>query len=226
MHTPRLLDRLDSVPDLVDRVHGALRDAIVDGALAPGARLTQEELARRLAVSRQPVLQALRLLKADGLVNDAPGRGLQVTPLDAASIAAVYQVREALDARARLDPALVQAGREALRAQSVRGLIDADAAFHDAIYRASGNPLIADSAHLHWRHIRRAMGAVLARAALRETVWDEHAAIVDAIADGDEARAAELMAGHDQRASDFITGMLGRAADAHPPFPTPHGDTP
>ena len=75
--TAQLL-KLDSAPDLVERVYGALLDAIVEGSLAPGTRLTQEEIARQLAVSRQPVLQALRLLKADGLVLDAPGRGLLV----------------------------------------------------------------------------------------------------------------------------------------------------
>ena len=81
---PARLAKLDAAPDLVDRVYGSLLDAILDGSLAAGARLTQEEIARQLAVSRQPVLQALRLLKADGLVLDAPGRGVLVTPLDGA----------------------------------------------------------------------------------------------------------------------------------------------
>ena len=70
------LVKLQATPDLVDQVYRALLDAISDGSLAPGARLTQEDLAERLAVSRQPVLQALRLLKKDGLLLDAPGRGL------------------------------------------------------------------------------------------------------------------------------------------------------
>ena len=43
--------------------YGRLLDAISDGSLAPGERLTQEDIAAKLAVSRQPVLQALRLLK-------------------------------------------------------------------------------------------------------------------------------------------------------------------
>ena len=62
------LVRLESAPDLVDQVYRALRDAISDGSIAPGARLTQEDIAQQLAVSRQPVLQALRLLKKDGFV--------------------------------------------------------------------------------------------------------------------------------------------------------------
>ena len=76
--TAQLL-QLTTSPDLVDQVYRALLDAISEGSLAPGQRITQEELAERLAVSRQPVMQALRLLKKDGFVQDAPGRGLQVT---------------------------------------------------------------------------------------------------------------------------------------------------
>ena len=53
--------RIESSPDLVEQVRARLLDAICDGSLAPGARLTQEELAASLNVSRQPVLQALRL---------------------------------------------------------------------------------------------------------------------------------------------------------------------
>ena len=62
--------------------------------------LTQEEIADQLRVSRSPVLQALRLLKKDGLIEDAPGRGVQVAPLDPAWVAHLYQVRGALDALA------------------------------------------------------------------------------------------------------------------------------
>ena len=94
------LVKLQSAPDLVDQVYRALLDAISDGSLAPGAQLTQEDIAEQLAVSRQPVLQALRLLKKDGLVLDAPGRGVLVAPLDADWIAQVYEVRGALDALA------------------------------------------------------------------------------------------------------------------------------
>jgi len=212
------LVKLDSAPDLVDRVYRALLDAIIDGSLPAGARLTQEEIAHQLAVSRQPVLQALRLLKSDRLVLDAPGRGLLVAPLDGAGIASVYQVRAALDVlavrlaaqhRAALDPGLIERGRKAARGRNVRALIEADVAFHNAVYAASRNPLIEQSAHVHWRHIRRAMGAVLQKSALRVTVWDEHEAIAEAIGRGDADLAARLMSGHDQRASEYMSRQLG-----------------
>jgi len=97
--TAQLL-QLSTTPDLADQVYRALLDAISEGSLAPGQRITQEELAEQLAVSRQPVMQALRLLKKDGLIEDAPGRGVQVTPLDSAWVGHLYEVRGALDALA------------------------------------------------------------------------------------------------------------------------------
>ena len=97
---PAQLVRLESAPDLVDQVYSRLLDAISEGSLAPGQRVTQEEIAEQLAVSRQPVLQALRLLKKDGFVLDAPGRGLRGAPRDAGWMLNVYQVRGARDALA------------------------------------------------------------------------------------------------------------------------------
>lgn len=225
--------KLLATPDLVDQVYQALLGAISDGSLPPGARITQEEIAQQLAVSRQPVLQALRLLKQDGLVLDAPGRGVQVAPLDAAGTAAVYQVRGALDAlaarlaaqrRVSLDPALIERGRNAARGREVRAMIEADAAFHSAVYAAAGNPLILRSAQLHWAHIRRAMGAVLQASTMRESVWDEHQAIAQAIAAGDAARAERLMLEHDERASEHITRHLDAAMRGHG-APIAQGDT-
>jgi DNA-binding GntR family transcriptional regulator len=210
MRSMATLLQLETAPDLVDRVYRSLLDAISDGSLAPGARLTQEEIAQQLAVSRQPVLQALRLLKQDGFVQDAPGRGLLVAPLDAERTRRVYQVRGALDAlaarlaaarRVRIAPALIEQGRKAARGRNVKAMIDADMAFHAAIYAASGNPLVEQSARLHWRHLQRVMGAVLQQARQRETVWDEHEAIARAIAAGDGERAAHLIEDHSRSAS-------------------------
>lgn len=230
--TAQLL-QLEAAPDLVDQVYRALLDAISAGALAPGQRITQEELAERLAVSRQPVMQALRLLKRDGFVQDAPlagnagrCRGLQVTPLDPAWIAQVYEVRGALDTlaarlaaerRAHLDPALIEQGRQAVEAGDIKAMIDADLAFHRALYQASANPLIEQSALLHWHHIRRAMGEALQHDGLRDPVWDEHTAIAQAVAQGDAEHAEALMREHSHQASLYLGGQAAPAASAPSP---------
>jgi DNA-binding GntR family transcriptional regulator len=214
--TARLV-RLQSAPDLVERVHLALRDAICSGSLAPGARLTQEEIAAQLEVSRQPVLQALRLLKNDGLVQDAPGRGVVVAPLDSTEIAQVYEVRAALDAlaarraaerRAVLDPQLIEQGRRTARGRDIKAMIDADIAFHDAIYAASGNPLIGSSAQPHWVRLRRVMGASLQSPRQRQAIWDQHEAIAAAIVSGNVRGAVRHIEAHAREASEKLRARL------------------
>ena len=211
------LTKIKTSPDLVDQAYVALLDAISDGSLAAGVRITQEDIAVRLSVSRQPVLQALRQLKKDGFVQDAQGRGVLVAPLDPQWMQQVYQVRGALDAlaarlaaekRAVIPEALIDAGRHAARGKQVQAMIDADLAFHHAIYDASGNPLIEQSAKHHWQHVRRVMGAVLQAEGQRDAVWDEHAAIAQAIADGDGARAAALTGSHGDRAAVMVIERL------------------
>jgi DNA-binding GntR family transcriptional regulator len=215
---PAKLVKLPTRPDYVDEVYRVLVDAISNGSLAPGSRLTQEDIAEQLAVSRSPVLQALRMLKKDGLVLDAPGRGLLVAPLDADWIANLYQIRGSLDSLAarlaaakqfKLDKSLITNGRRALKGTDVTAMIDADIAFHSAIYRASGNPLIAETAHMHWVHLRRVMGAALQGSGQRKSIWDEHAEIAAAIAEGDSQRAGELSEHHTRMASENLVRRIG-----------------
>jgi DNA-binding GntR family transcriptional regulator len=224
------LVKLEASPDLVDRVYRALLDAISEGSLAPGQRVTQEEIAEQLAVSRQPVLQALRLLKKDGFVHDAPGRGILVAPLDMQWMGKVYEVRGALDAlaarlaaarRHSIDAALLINGRNVASGTDIKAMIDADLAFHHAIYEASGNPLITQIAEQHWCHLRRVMGAVLQSTTQREAVWDEHAAIATAIAAGDADAAARLIEQHSQHASSKLALCLKQVLQT----PQSHGDT-
>jgi DNA-binding GntR family transcriptional regulator len=222
------LTRIQVRPDFVDEVYKSLLDAISDGSLAPGVRITQEEIAEQLNVSRSPVLQALRLLKKDGLVIDAPGRGLLIAPLDPEWIGHLYQVRGTLDSLAArlaaeqkhdIGKDVIAAGRKAARGKDVKAMIDADIAFHTAIYRASGNPLILETTQLHWVHLRRVMGAVLQSARQREAIWDEHEAIAKAIAAGDVEQAMALTDGHAEIARKNLIARLGEVMNA--PAETP-----
>jgi DNA-binding GntR family transcriptional regulator len=204
--TPRL-PALGASPALVERTYHALLDAIVSGDLAPGERHTQDALAERLGVSRQPVLQALLLLRRQGLVKDEPGRrGVEVTPLSAAFVQHLYLVRGALDALAARSAAcrprpelrepgmaLIRAGREAVARADMRALVDADLAFHRFLYEAAHNPLLVETAEVHWHHTRRAMATYLRQPVSQRAVWTEHLAILNAVVRGD-ARLAERAA--------------------------------
>jgi len=214
------LSKIPNRTDYVDAVYTTLRDAISDGTLPAGGRVTQEDLAARLNVSRSPVLQALRLLKKDGLLQEAPGRGLLVTPLDPQLIAHLYQIRGALDALAarlaaqrgkKIPMSLIERGRQVTQTVDVNAMIEADMAFHRAIYQASGNPLIVDNASLHWVHFRRLMGAVLQNSASRQGIWDEHEAIARAINGGDATTAADLSEQHADAARRALIDHLKRA---------------
>jgi DNA-binding GntR family transcriptional regulator len=213
------LASIASAPDLTEQVYERLLGAICDGELPPGSRLTQEECAASFNVSRQPVLQALRLLKNDGLVVDAGRRGVMVTPLDATVVAQIYEVRTALDVLAtrlaaqrgaQLDPALIARGREAARGRRTAPMIEADEAFHRAIYEASGNPFVLQSTARLWPHIRRVMGLAVAQADNRATVWDEHEAILRAINEGRAQEAERLSLKHGEFGGKAVAARLAQ----------------
>ena len=222
---------ISSQPQLADQVYTALLDAIGSGQLAPGRPLVQERLAAELNVSRQPIVQALLLLKTQGFVEASGRRGLQVARLNPQTARRVYAVRGALDrlaaraaaqtltddtaanrtARRQAEERLqhpLEAGRQAVAEGRVPALIEADIAFHQTIYSLSDNPLIAESAEVHWFHIRRIMGAVLRDHNQRNTVWREHQAIADAILAGDVERAGALAEAHVEAAADMLIGRL------------------
>ena len=89
---------LSQSPNLVEQVRDALLGEITSGQLKPGERIIQEQIAQALGVSRQPVQQALMLLRNQGVLREAGGRGLVVTPLDPDHVHHVYQIRAAIEA--------------------------------------------------------------------------------------------------------------------------------
>src|SRR5229473_2264316 len=91
---------LDPLPNLIDQVYARILEAIIDRTLPPGQRITQNELAEKLGVSRQPVSHALHLLYRQGLVAESGRRGFEVTQLDPMRIRQLYEVRGAIDALA------------------------------------------------------------------------------------------------------------------------------
>jgi DNA-binding GntR family transcriptional regulator len=203
------LDALEQAKSLVDQAYEVILDAVCDGTFKPGERLTQEDIATRLKVSRQPVTHALAMLKAQGFLIETGRRGLAVAPVDPRLFEEIYQLRSAVEPLAvrlaiprfsadalRQGRAIVARGRSMVLAEDARAVLEADMAFHSFIYELSGNSLIADTMHMNWRHLRRAMGEVLRFPGMSISVWKEHAQILEAMGDGDGERAAELMRRH------------------------------
>lgn len=221
---------LAATPKLVEQVHDAIVSEIAAGKLKPGARIIQEQLAQGLGVSRQPVQQALLLLRNQGVLRDAPGRGLIVAPLDLDHVRNMYDIRAVMEglafrsaaqhsaARARkLGPALIRSGRQGVKSGSVAAMIAADIRFHDFIYELSGNPLIAPTMETHWTYTQRVMGEVLMRDEKPRDIWDQHEALLDAVAAGDGARAEALAREHVTQAAAFMIERLRSEATATAP---------
>jgi len=226
------MEPLALAPNLIEQVYLRLVDAIADGTLPPGERLTQEEVAQRLSVSRQPVSHALQLLKRQGLAVEIGKRGLAVAPIEPAHMRDLYQLRGALDGlAARLAAERIASGRapprdvEALKHRLAEGLmlaadapvrewIEKDVAFHSAVYALSGNPVIGEAVAERWPHFKRSMGASLINPDFRTPVWAEHVDISEAIVAGDGNRAFEASVAHLERAGRTLYDRLFAAADA------------
>src|SRR5688572_13387903 len=132
-----------------------LREAIVEGRLAPGEAINEAQLSRQLGVSRAPVREALRWLEKDGLVANVPYRGAIVTPLTERSVkelqsfrrllevfAAEQVIARATDADIASLEALVAAIERCAESGDLHCMNDADVRFHTRIIELSGNELV------------------------------------------------------------------------------------
>jgi DNA-binding GntR family transcriptional regulator len=221
------MPQVQAQPSLVEQVVNAIVSEIVDGDLPANSRLIQDELARAYGVSRQPVQQALLLLRERGLVREAPGRGLIVAPLDVDFVRNLYELRAMLDGlaarlaaergdqRARTEgPVYLEAGRAAVASGLLHEQIEADMRFHAFVNELSGNPLIGETTAPHWSYLRRVMAEVLRDdAQMPQTILDEHVAILDAIIAGDGARAEMLSREHISRAAKIFVQRLKAKQD-------------
>jgi DNA-binding GntR family transcriptional regulator len=155
MAAPRPLHRMSTVDALAE----ALRHDILDGGLAPGARLKELELCATYRVARHSLRAALRVLAAEGLVTIEPHRGAHVAELTADDVRWLYELRAALEIEAahlaleRNGGRLPQTVHDALR--HLRGaceggawgpISDAHAGLHHAIVAAAQSPRI-EAAH-------------------------------------------------------------------------------
>lgn len=203
------MESLSPPKSLVDRAYEVILDALCDGTFKPGERLTQEDIASRLNVSRQPVTHALAVLRAQGFLTQTGRRGLIVTEIEPSFFEAIYQFRSKVEplavelgtpriskesiARGRI---ILENGRNMVETGDARASLQADMDFHSFIYELSGNPIISETMRLHWHHLRRAMGQVLRHPGMSITVWQEHDQILTAMIRGDANDAAELMRRH------------------------------
>lgn len=202
-----------------------LRRAIIELELQPGARLSEQDIATRLGVSRQPVREALIKLANSRLVEVRPYRGTVVARISAQEMTEALFVRQAVEVavvakaaksfdpwqRKRIDSLLAKQEEVSAR-EDHAAFRDHDEAFHIAIAKGAGVGMawmaIADMKS----HVDRVCNLTLRSAEDMQRRVREHRAIMQAIDAGDVAGAQAAMAEH-----------LGSILDDLPELEAAHG---
>ena len=214
-------------PSTRDQVYLALRDAIVSAELEPGRRLSENELADRLGVSRTPVREALIRLGDERLVAIIPQLGTFVTLISPRGVADAVFVREALECAAvrlaaqRVDPPTLVALQSNLGAQR-RAEAEQDAEAFDRLDEELHRMLCEAAGHeIAWTLARRANGHLdrIRRLSLPEPSYlgamvREHQAVVAAVAAGDADAAHDALRHHLQSVGSGLEALR----TAHPDF--------
>jgi len=128
---------------LREDAYRAIRDAIVDGTLAPGERLNDADLVKWLGVSRTPVREALTRLEQAGLVQTKPGRYTRVSPLD------VRAVRDAQSVTAAMHELAIREAMPNLSAPELDAMREANERFDGALRRNDPHAALAADDDFH-----------------------------------------------------------------------------
>lgn len=196
--------------DSVERVYAAAKDLAVKHHFPPGARINEVDLARRLAVSRTPVREALNRLVRDGFLRFVPNRGFFARDVTPDLVRDLYELRAAIEvaavrlACARAPDGEIEKVAAAWRAATGKGfktarldrMARADAAFHMGIALLSGNAqLVATLSSLNeqihfFRRVDQENGT------RREKTYGEHEDILSCLMAREADRAGRLMEKH------------------------------
>ncbi|WP_062207640.1 GntR family transcriptional regulator [Streptomyces sp. NBRC 109706] len=210
-----------------EAVSEALREAILDGALAPSTWLREDEVAAVLEVSRTPVREALRRVADEGLAVKVAHHGTVVAPMKLEDILALYVVRENLEGMAtRLatihqQPGLIadleslQEQMTALVNQSEQVAPDAakriaalNLKFHGRIRESCGNLYLDRFLFQVEQAVRRLQPTSFSAPGRAQRALDEHIAIIKAIKIGDPAEAEKSAKEHMRNAREIRLSML------------------
>ena len=190
--------------------YGLILEAIDSGIYRPGARLVESELAERFGVSRTPIREALQRLETQGMLS-RDGRSLIVASLDHNQLAELYMVRAELEglaarlaARHATDEEIRVLGDMVAEDHALKdnqtALARANRRFHKQVHLASHNRYLVAQLELVHRSMALLASTSLAVEGRGETALAEHAAIVEAIAQGDGDAAYSALRQHISKA--------------------------
>jgi len=203
----------------------ALRQMILDGELAPGARLSERALGERLGVSRTPLREALRMLASEGLVRHEPNRGAVVAPLDRADIEATFELLAALEGLAgelaaqRIDAAQlaeIKALHFEMRAHHARGdraaYFRANQDIHRHIAAAANNPVLVETFERLNARVKRVRYAANLTPERWAKAVEEHERMIAALDARDGAALRTILEAHlAGKRQSVLTAFAGTA---------------
>ena len=178
----RTMAEIISIPRQVlhQEVAVRLRQRIVEGQLAPGAKLNERELAQALNVSRTPLREAIKMLAAEGLVELLPNRGAVVAQMSEQDVIDTFEVIAGLEGKSgelaaqRISEAELAEIRalhfEMMAAWTRRDLptyYRINAQIHTLINAAASNPVLAQT----WRNVNARLQALRFRSNFDEAKW-------------------------------------------------------
>lgn len=221
---PRLSPvQLEAYKPLREIVFETMREAIINGDLAPGERLMEVQLAEEMGVSRTPVREAIRKLELEGFVAMIPRKGAYVADYSIKDITDVFEIRAALESLAaglaceritdqELDELqkLVVRVFETAKENDIETLIKVDTEFHDRIYQASRNSRLEGMISNLREQIQRFRATSLASPGRIKDTLEEHKGLIDAIADRNISLAQQLALEHVEKAEDIFLESLAK----------------
>jgi DNA-binding GntR family transcriptional regulator len=213
---------------LHDQVVARLRTMLVEGRIAPGAKLNERELSALLRVSRTPLREAIKLLASEGMVDLLPNRGAVAVKLTEADILNTFEVLAGLEAMAgelaaermsEEELAEVRAMHfEMLASFTRRDLSNyyrLNALIHAAINRAARNPVLTST----YQSINARVQSLRFRTNQNEAKWSramqEHEVMIQALQAHDGAAMRQVLVKHLLNKRDTIIDLL-RAGDVYP----------
>ena len=202
---------------LRDVVFNTLRHSILKGELEPGERLMEIALAQKLGVSRTPIREAIRKLELEGLVVMVPRKGAEVADITEKDLRDVLEVRTALEelsielAMKNMNDddckQLTEANK--LFAKDSEGddlikIAEADVAFHELIYMATGNKRLIQMINNLREQMYRYRLEYIKDKSTHARLVDEHNRIIDAMVKNDVAAAKAAIKLHVENQEENI----------------------
>jgi DNA-binding GntR family transcriptional regulator len=211
-----------------EEIREQLIEDILNGKLAPGARIVETRVAQQFGVSQGPVREALRDLELFGFVVSSPFRGTQVRRITTEDLLEIYPIRAALEGVAARDAAervdeptlrtleeLIGTMREAAARDDHRAQADADHAFHHAIVKASGNRMLE---HV-WQTMRLSITTCVTHSVTHRSLHElaeRHTVVLDALRARDPDRAETAIRRHIEEPGEWIRSAHPRSESRTP----------